>query len=163
MNLLLLLFFCVFTSCTQSEKNNEETFPFYRQTRSQECGPTCLRMILKYYNKDVSQENLNKVTKLDSLNGTSLLDLSDAMEKQGFKTLAVKIGIEKLMMDAPLPCVVHWEGSHFVVVYKIENQKIYVADPSSSLLVYDTDTFLKGWIQKGSKEEGVALLIEQNP
>lgn len=72
--------------------------------------------------------------------GVSLLGISDAAEKIGFRTIGVKINFEQLCNEASLPCIVHWNQCHFVVVYKVEKKKnetyIYISDPASGLLKY---------------------------
>jgi ATP-binding cassette subfamily B protein len=140
-------------------------FPFYKQPDSKNCGPTCLRMIAKYYGRSVSLEKLQKLSET-TREGSSLLNISAAVEKIGFRTLGVKIDFHKLKEDAPLPCIVHWKQNHFVVVYKIKNDIVYVADPGHGLLKYTTREFLDSWIGKTateSTEEGIALLLEPTP
>jgi ABC-type bacteriocin/lantibiotic exporter with double-glycine peptidase domain len=52
-----------------------------------------------------------------------MLGISDAAEKLGFKTIGVRWSFEKLAEDAPLPCIVHWNQEHFVVVYDIRDKR----------------------------------------
>ena len=49
-----------------------------------------------------------------------MLGIAEAAEAIGFRSLGVKISFEKLADEAPLPCVVHWQQNHFVVVYAIK-------------------------------------------
>ena len=141
-------------------------FPHYLQHDAADCGPTCLRMIAKYYGKEYSAEMLKNHCSI-SRNGVSLLGISDAAEYIGFHTLGVRISFEQLVNDAVLPCVVHWNQNHFVVVYKIEKSKkdryrIHVADPASQKLCYNEAEFLKCWLstRKNKEEKGIALLLE---
>lgn len=87
-----------------------------------------------------------------------MLALSQAAEYFGFKTLAVHIPFEKLK-DAPLPAVVHWEENHFIVVYKISKNWVFVSDPAFGLHKYKIYEFLQGWVEK-SEQKGVALLLD---
>ena len=68
--------------------------------------------------------NYNKLRNLSETTreGSSLLGLSDAAEALGFRTLGIKISFETLQNESPLPCIVHWNNQHFVVVYKIKKQ-----------------------------------------
>jgi ATP-binding cassette subfamily B protein len=97
-------------------------FPFYKQPDAMDCGVTCLRMIAKYYGKHYSLETLREKTYIARA-GVSLLGISDAAEKLGFKTIGARLNIEKLTEDVPLPCIVHWKQEHFVVVYDIKLQE----------------------------------------
>lgn len=64
-----------------------------------------------------------------------------------------------------MPCIVHWRQRHFVVVYKIKNDIIYVSDPAHGLVRYIKQEFLKSWLSTKSEgeEEGIALLLEPTP
>jgi len=98
-----------------------KTFPFYKQPDAMDCGAACLRMIAKYYGKNYSLETLREKTYI-TREGVSLLGISDAAEKMGFRTMGVHIPFEKLL-EAPFPCIVHWKQNHFVVVYDIKLKK----------------------------------------
>ena len=125
------------------------------------CGPTCLRMISKHYGKDVSLPEIIQISGT-TREGSNLLGLSNAAEKIGFRTLSVKVPFDKFIEDAPLPCIAHWNQSHFVVIHKIKNDKIFIADPAHGLLVYTKEEFIKSWVSDG-KDEGILLLLETTP
>ena len=91
-------------------------FPHYLQHDAMDCGPTCLRMIAAHYGKVFSLEGLRERSGI-TREGVSMLGLSEAAEQLGFRTVGVKTTFEELM-EAPLPCIVHWNQAHFVVVYK---------------------------------------------
>ena len=131
------------------------------QTDAMTCGPTCLRMISAYYGKKYSLADLVQISHTDR-EGSSLLGLSHAAEKIGFRTMGVKVSFTKLIEEAPLPCIAHWNQSHFVVIYKIKKDKIYISDPAHGLLVYSKEEFLKSWVSDG-KDEGFLLLLETTP
>lgn len=140
-------------------------FPYYQQPDSKDCGPTCLRIVSKYYNKVIPLQTIRQLSET-TREGSSLSGLSDAAEKIGFKTLGVKIDFETLAKEVPLPCIVHWNKQHFVVVYKITKDKIYISDPAYGLITYNKQDFIKHWIGNNadeSTEEGIALLLEPTP
>lgn len=140
-------------------------FPFYKQPDSKDCGPTCLRIIAKYYGKVIELQQIRTLSET-TREGSSLLGLSDAAEALGFRSLGMKISFETLQNELPLPCIVHWNNQHFVVVYKVHKDKIYVSDPSHGLLTYSKDDFIKFWIGKNAHEkteEGVVLLLDPTP
>lgn len=136
-------------------------FPYYIQPDEMSCGASCLRMIAKHYGKSYSVKELVQVSGTNR-EGANLEGLSEAAEKIGFRTLGVKVPYSKLTIDAPLPCIAHWNQNHFVVIYKIKKDKIYIADPAHGLLVYKKEEFIKGWVSDG-KDEGVLLLLETTP
>jgi ATP-binding cassette subfamily B protein len=135
-------------------------FPFYKQPDYMDCGATSLRMVAKHYGKSVSLQQIRELSST-TREGSSLLGLSEAAEKIGFRTMGVKVTYEKLLYDAPLPCIAHWNQSHFVVIYKIKKDTVYIADPAHGLLKYNKEDFLKSW--KSDLNEGILLLLEPTP
>lgn len=144
-------------------------FPIFLQHDAMDCGPACLRMLAAYYGKHYSLEELREKSYI-TREGVSMLGISEAAEKIGFRTLCVQIGFKKLE-DAPLPCIVHWNQQHFVVVYKISPPSvkreghIWIADPSGGRLKYTIDEFCNCWLssKQNGNESGVALLLEPSP
>ncbi|WP_145856216.1 peptidase domain-containing ABC transporter [Pedobacter suwonensis] len=141
-------------------------FPFYKQPDAKDCGPTCLRIIAKNYNKSIPLQHLRTLTET-TREGSGLQGLSNAAENLGFRTLGVKIDFKTLVADAPLPCIVHWNKNHYVVVYKIDKaEKVYISDPSYGLITYKREEFIKHWIGENANdetEEGIALVLETSP
>lgn len=130
-----------------------KTFPFYKQPDSKDCGPTCLRIVAKYYGKLISLQEIRGLSETTRA-GSILLKLSDAAEAIGFKSIGVKLDYQQLE-EAPLPLIVHWNKNHFVVVY--------ISDPSYWLITYSKEELLPRWIGNNAKEttkEGIALLLE---
>ena len=155
-------------------------FPLYRQHDAMDCGPTCLRMVAKYYGQNYSAQELRERTQIGK-DGVNLLGISEAAESIGFRTIAVKVPLDKLLQEAPFPCIVHWSQNHFVVITPSSPNKggrfsplslrgergrgIGVADPARGLITYTRDEFEKQWattISNGQKM-GVALLLEPTP
>ncbi len=100
-----------------------KNFPFYQQPDAMDCGPTCLRMIAKYYGKSYTVQELRDKSFI-TREGVSMRGISDAAESIGFKTIGVRIPIKKLINEAPLPLIAHWKQNHFIVVYKVESPKV---------------------------------------
>ena len=142
-----------------------KVFPHYKQPDQMDCGPTCLRMIAKHYGRSISLEKLRKLSET-TREGSSLKNIANTAEKIGFRTLGVKINFQKLQKEAPLPAIVFWQQRHFVVVYKIKANTVYVADPAHGLLKYNKEEFIKEWIGSQANthtEEGIALMLEPTP
>lgn len=141
-------------------------FPFYKQPDAKDCGPTCLRIIAKYHKKSIPLQHLRTLSET-TREGSGLFGLSNAAENLGFRTLGVKIDFDTLVADAPLPCIVHWNKNHYVVVYKIDKaEKVYISDPSYGLITYPKEEFIKHWIGENANEkteEGIALILETSP
>lgn len=139
-------------------------FPVYIQADSKDCGPTCLKIIAKYYGKIIGIQDLRNFSET-TREGSNLLFLSEAAEKIGFRTLGVKLNLETLQ-EAPLPCVLHWNKEHYVVLYDIKKGKYHISDPAFGLLEYTQEEFLKFWIGLNADEstqEGIALLLDPTP
>ncbi len=147
------------------EKTQPEDFPVYKEDSPTDCGPVCLRIILKYYGKEYSLEKLRELCKADPDKGSSMLGVSEAAEALGMKTMGVRLSFEKLKTQAPLPCMIHWEGNYFLVVYRIEDDRIYAVSPSAGKVQYTRAEFLEGWIvpREDGKKMGLALLFEPAP
>jgi ATP-binding cassette subfamily B protein len=138
-------------------------FPFYKQLDAMDCGPTCLRMVAKYHGKNYSLQFLREQSFI-TREGVSLLGISEAAEHIGFKTFSGKITFEQLDNEVNLPCILHWNQKHFVVLppqdYDIhkKNSKILIADPAHGLIKIDKETFLSSW--KGTSDQGIVLMLE---
>ncbi len=135
-------------------------FPSYIQHDQMDCGPACLKIIAKYYGKTLSMKYLRDRCYI-TREGVSLFDIGQAAEVVGFRTLALKLNFEDLRDKMPLPLVIHWKEKHFVVVYKITRNKVYVSDPASGLLIYTHEEFKNAWLYDNNI--GAALLLETTP
>ncbi|GAB2840352.1 peptidase domain-containing ABC transporter [Ferruginibacter profundus] len=132
-------------------------FPHYKQYDEMDCGPSCLRIICKFYGKTFSLEYFRSLT-FTSRSGTSMLSLSKAAEKLKLRTMAAKLSFDDLMETQPFPCIAYWNQKHFLVIYKIRKNKIYVSDPAHGLLTYNKEEFLKSWCVDNDK--GIILSLE---
>jgi len=139
-------------------------FPHYKQTEAKDCGPTCIKILAKHYGKLINTQQLRSLSET-TRSGSSLLGLSEAVESIGFRSLGVKLSFSKLK-EATLPCIVHWNKNHYVVLYKIKKDTIYISDPAHGLISYTKKEFIKHWIGNNANantEEGIALLVEPTP
>ena len=150
-------------------------FPHYRQLDAMDCGPTCLRMISKHYGRSYTLQTLRQQSFI-TREGVSMLGISDAAEHIGFRTQGVRISFKQLVEDTPMPCILHWNQNHFVVCYKINeekniwgkktgNYKIYISDPASGQAVFSKEEFLKCWLstRKNNEDKGTVLLLYTTP
>jgi ATP-binding cassette subfamily B protein len=135
-------------------------FPHYRQLDVKDCGPTCLRMVAKHYGKTFSREFLRDKASITKT-GVTMAGIAEAAETIEMRTLGMRIGLESLVTEAPTPFIVPWRQKHFVVVYKTNKTKIYVADPAQGLLTYSHADFKKAWTNT-TDDTGFVLLLEPN-
>ena len=131
-----------------------------------DCGPSCLVMIAKHYGTHPNIEAIRKTCDLGK-GGVSLLGISKAAEEIGFKTIGGRLSFDTLTSEVPLPCIIHWNQNHFVVVYKIKKRRgnqyeVYVADPGKGLITYTKEEFCEHWVstKTNGEEKGIALLLE---
>lgn len=142
-----------------------KSFPFFRQLDQMDCGPTCLRMVAQHFGKSYSIDYLRKKSNI-TREGVSLEGIAEAAESIGLHTLAVSVNFKTLVEEVPYPFIAHWRQRHFVVVYKVKKNTVYVADPAHGLVKYSKEDFIKGWIRKDADEEnseGYLLLLEPTP
>lgn len=133
-----------------------------------DCGPTCLRMVSAFYGKEYTLDYLRSISHITK-NGVSFLGLSEASEKIGFRTLVGKLSYNQLKEEVPLPCILHWNQDHFVVLYDIKGktwyrreEKLVIGDPGHNLVEVDVETFKKCWVST-QDNKGIALLLETTP
>lgn len=131
------------------------------------CGITCLQIICQYFGKKYLLEDILRYC-FATMEGISLLGISEAAGQLGLHTLCGRTTL-KLIRQAPLPCILHWNQNHFVVLYKIkgkgERTKFYVADPGKGLIKYSFKEFKEHWISTISQgeEKGVAMFLQPTP
>jgi len=133
----------------------------YIQPDQMDCGPTCLRMVAKHYGRNYKTQTLRQLCEINK-EGVSLLGISDAAEKIGFRSLGAKLNTVQLK-EAELPCILHWRQNHFVVLYKIKKAKFFLADPANGLVVLTEQDFNRNWITDTEANEGIALLLSPTP
>ncbi len=140
------------------------SFPFYKQLDAMDCGPTCLRMVARFYGKHFTLQTLREKSHLNR-EGVSMLGIAKAAEDIGMQSMGVSLTWERLRTEAPLPVIVHWKQNHFVVVYKIKRGRVHVADPAFGHTVLSKEEFLKGWISTRTDGEakGSVLLLQPTP
>ncbi len=133
-------------------------FPFYQQLDAMDCGATCLRMVAKYHGRHYTLDYLRDQSSM-SRDGVSLLGISDAAEAIGMHTLGAKIPFERLADDIVLPCIAHWRQDHFVVIYKVTEAHVWIADPALGKFKLSREEFLEGWISTVHDGQDMGILL----
>ena len=140
----------------------ENKLKFFPQHDQMDCGPACLAMISSYYGKDFGLQYLRNKSFI-TREGVSLLGISEASKKIGFSDISAKLNADDFD-NGLLPCILHWNQNHFVVLYKISKniftgKLIYkIADPGHGFISINEEKFKKSWLSDG--EKGVALFLE---
>lgn len=131
-----------------------------------DCGAACLRMVAQYFGRSYSLQTLREKCYVDR-EGVSMLGISEGAESIGLRTLVVKLPYYSSSAEEPgltnvsVPCIVHWEQRHFIVVYKINKKYVWVADPAKGKMKLSRGAFEKGWLSDNQK--GLVLLLEPSP
>ena len=140
-------------------------FPVSQQHDTMQCGITCLQMICKHFKKELSIETLSQYC-FATNEGVSLKSINEAAISLGFHTLGGCVTLSELQR-APLPCILHWNQNHFVILYRVHKKKeraYYIADPAKGLLKFKEKDFIQSWISTFKNEEkGIALFLQPTP
>ena len=131
------------------------------QFDTMQCGIACLSMICRHHRKVYSIDTLSQICHATT-EGVSMLGISEAATSLGFQTTCGRVSIHQLP-ETPLPCILHWDQNHFVVLYKVkERKKFYIADPGKGLITYTLEEFKEHWISTLSQgeEKGIALFLQ---
>lgn len=161
---LMIIFMSYLFGCNLGSNN----YPIYYENDSVECGPICLKMISKYYGKELSLDSLSKLSNMDTLEGTTMRGLSDACEIIGFRTLAAKIPFQVMdkdstdLFDAPLPGILHWQNNYFIVLYELNNFNATIGHPKEGLVKMGINQFKRNWLEGKEDDKGIILLLETN-
>lgn len=133
------------------------TFPLYRQLDVMDCAPTCLMMVCKYFGRKFTLQRLRELCDKGQ-GGVTLFGIHKAAEDLGLRTKALRMSTETFMSQASTPCIIHWKSDHFVVVYKITKNAVYIADPAMGKIKTTHQEFIDFWSPDG--KQGVALFLE---
>lgn len=129
-----------------------------------QCGVACLEMVCRNYGRQFPISMLSQICHVTS-EGVSMLGISEAANEIGFHSVCVRTTVDNLSL-APLPCILHWNQNHFVVLYKVrKGKRFYIADPGKGLIKYSLDDFKNHWVstRSGGEDKGIAMLLEPTP
>jgi ATP-binding cassette subfamily B protein len=129
-------------------------FALVEQAEEMDCGAACLAMICKHYGIGMTLGKLRELANVTT-EGATLDSLARAGESLGFTARGVQCIYESLR-GFDLPFIVHWEGYHYVVVYGISKEWVWVADPALGFRKMTVEEFERGW-------SGTCLLFTANP
>ena len=134
-------------------------FPFFRQKKGYHSGLVCLQMISKYFGKRISYRKFKKISKTQELpDAISLDDIVDMAKNIDLQIGVIKTDIKELMTEAYLPAIIYLPN-HMVILYKITDEFIFLADPFYGFLKLKIYYFVSAWYGDSKNQKGIALLI----
>ncbi|NOQ72480.1 MAG: hypothetical protein GQ574_10790 [Crocinitomix sp.] len=141
----------------------EHFFPFTQQSEGMNCGPTCLKMVLEQFGAYHSLEELAELCDLDE-SGTSFGDLTRASLQLNITTKNFKTSYYRLSLEMDKPVIAaHWHNTHFVVVYAMNQEFVWVADPDAGRIKYSRDDFCDNWLSGIEKTTGEGSILTFSP
>ncbi len=102
--------------------------PLILQSEAAECGLACLAMIASAHGHETDLLTLRRRFELSS-RGATLARLMEIAEQLGFANRAVRLELDELP-QLQVPCILHWDLNHFVVLVKADAQRITIHDPA---------------------------------
>jgi ABC-type bacteriocin/lantibiotic exporter with double-glycine peptidase domain len=125
------------------------------QHSEEDCGAACLATVAKHHGRTFAISRAREAVGTGA-RGTTLLGLSRGAEALGFNTRQVRASPELLdqLHQAPLPAIIHWKGTHWVVLYGQKRKKYIVADPGIGIRYLSLQELVAGW------NNGVMLLLQ---
>ncbi|WP_088891576.1 ABC transporter transmembrane domain-containing protein [Leptolyngbya ohadii] len=127
-----------------------QSYPFIQQQSSSDCGAACLAMISQYWGKRLSLNLLRNLAGVGR-SGASLRGVARAAEQLGFLARPVRASLNR-MAEQTMPWIAHWQGDHYVVVYRVKRDRVLLSDPAVGRRSLSLEEFQAGWT-------GYALLL----
>lgn len=142
----------------------KKRFPICIQHDVMDCGVACVKMLTDYHGQSFALDELKSICN-PTREGVSLSNVAKTLDSVGYATVGGRLSVERLVDKAPLPCLLHWNQEHFVILYKIEKKGrvFHVADPGIGLLKYNKKEFTENWCSTkvGDEEKGIVLVVEK--
>ena len=141
----------------------KDKFKWVKQHDSMQCGVACLAMICRHYGKEYSLEYLDSYCHANTA-GVSMLGIAEAAGIVGFDTMAAAASTDELN-EIKLPCILHWNQNHFVVLYGISKNggKFKIADPGKGLITCSRKELESHWISSVTDGEPSGTVMQLTP
>ena len=118
------------------------------QDGNKECGSASLLSIIRFYGGDISISKLVEMTNTTK-EGTNFLNIKNAALNLGLNSMGYKVDDVDTLYEIKCPFIVQLidnNYTHFVVVYKIKNNKLLIMDPAKGKIILSKEEFIKKWI-----------------
>jgi ATP-binding cassette, subfamily B, bacterial HlyB/CyaB len=126
-------------------------YPMIEQQSSSDCGVACLAMVSQYWGRRYPLHQLRSLARVGRT-GATLKNLAATAEQLGFQAHPVRASLNRLAEQA-MPWIAHWQGDHYVVVYRVGRRRVIIADPALGQRRLTKAEFTAGWT-------GYGLLLE---
>ncbi len=137
-------------------------FRLIKQHDGMQCGVACVSMICSHYDNRFSIQRLEDYCHA-SKEGVSLKAIHDLSQEIGLDSMAGKVALDTLK-EVPLPCVLHWNQNHFVVLYKVNKNgtRFWIADPAKGKYICSANEMKRHWVatKSSGEEKGIAMFFE---
>lgn len=126
--------------------------PQVMQMEALECGAASLTMILAYYNKWISLEQVRADCGV-SRDGSNAKNVLKAARAYGLKAKGYRCEPEDLKRNGKFPCIIHWNFNHFLVLCGFWKNKAVLNDPAKGNYRVSMEVFDQSFT-------GICLLFE---
>lgn len=139
---------------------SRQKYTLYKQLSFNDCGPTCLRIICKYYGYEYDHDYLCQLSRVCS-DGTSLFHLQEAAKALGFRSMVASIPLDKLDHLVP-PFIAYWKSRHFIVVTRVTLKGMCIIDPRHGSITHSVASFSEYFLtpSPNATSKGIVLLLE---
>ncbi len=111
------------------------------QSEAAECGLACLGMMLNYFGGNTDVSSLRRKFTI-SMKGSTMADILTMVEHMGMTGRGLRLELDELD-QLQIPCILHWELSHFVILERVRGKKVTVIDPAQGRMTYNFDEVSK--------------------
>ena len=129
--------------------------PVIMQLEELECGAACLCMILAYYNKWVSLEEVRENCGV-SRDGANARNIIETARFYGLSADGYRTEPDFLREKGHFPCIIHWNFNHFVVLNGFRGNKAVLNDPANGTYTVSKEEFDESFT-------GICLMFEPSP
>lgn len=125
----------------------------YQQLEHSDCGLVCIRIIARYFGKSVGMQRLRDISDMNR-EGISVADIRGVLSRLGIFSYALKLPFGELM-KMPLPAILFWNQSHFVVLHKVRHTRkgirFDICDPSRGKMSLTEEEVRSHWLSSAGR------------
>jgi subfamily B ATP-binding cassette protein HlyB/CyaB len=136
-------------------------FPWMHQHDESDCGAACLTMIAKYYGLSLRMGQVREMANV-SVEGATMGAVCRAAENLGFRARPYKLSYSGLK-NMNMPAIVHWEGYHWVVLFRRNEKYVWLADPALGIRKLTHEEFKNSWTRYAIELEPTDKLQDLEP
>lgn len=139
-------------------------FPCVKQLDGMQCGAAALTMILRYHGwRDCPLSEVDRLLSVTK-EGVSMWGIKSVARELHMDADGAVCSVENLVSNPLLPCILHWNQNHFVVLYRIDRhgRRFHIADPGKGCYKLSREEFERHWVSTTSEntDKGVAMFLK---